>query len=311
MMPTRREFLRRTTLIAGASAAAPGLLAAYAPSLRLGGPVFEKTDDPEALALAHRKLGYRAAYCPDVKPDDPDRIKAVREAFARHDVALAEVGAWCNLLDADAGKREANLKKVSDGLALAEEIGARCCVNIAGSFNPKQWDGPHPDNFSKKYFDATVENARKIIDAVKPRQAKFTFEMMGWAMPESPDRCLDLIKAVDREAFGVHLDPCNIICSPERYYRTTDLLHECFDKLGKWVAGCHAKDVTWKYEGQIHIRETCPGTGVLDYETYLKRLAELPQNPPLLIEHMKGPAEYDKARKYILETGKKAGLSFE
>jgi sugar phosphate isomerase/epimerase len=315
--PTRRDVLRRAALAAG-TAAAPSLLAGRARAeaagpkpLRLGGPVFEKTNDPEALALAHRKLGYRAAYCPGVGLNDADRIRAIAEAFAKHDVVIAEVGVWCNLLDPDAAKREANLKRVTDGLALAEAVGARCCVDIAGSYNPKSWFGPHPDNLSQKFFDATVENARKIVDAVKPKRAKFALEMMGWAMPDSPDCNLRLIKAVDREGFGVHLDPCNLVNCPERFYRNADLLNECFDKLGKWIASCHAKDLAWDIEMNVHFREVVPGTGSLDYATFLKRLAALPQGAPLMIEHLGKPEEYERARDYIVDAGKKAGLAFE
>ncbi|MHC4400565.1 MAG: sugar phosphate isomerase/epimerase, partial [Planctomycetota bacterium] len=97
-------------------------------AIRLGAPVFDAPEEPEEIARAHRKLGYRAAYCPRVDLDDGDRIRDVREAFAKHDVVIAEVGRWCNLLEADPGKRAANLEKVTDGLALAEAVGARCCV---------------------------------------------------------------------------------------------------------------------------------------------------------------------------------------
>ena len=45
---------------------------------------------------------------------------------------LAEVGRWCNLMEADVVKRAANLQTVTDGLALADEIGALNCVDIAG-----------------------------------------------------------------------------------------------------------------------------------------------------------------------------------
>ena len=62
----------------------------------------------------------------------------------------------------------------------------------AGTFNPTGWFGPHPKNLSQEFFDAAVENARKIIDAVKPRRAKFCYEMMGWALPDSPDAYLKL-----------------------------------------------------------------------------------------------------------------------
>lgn len=280
------------------------------PAIRLGGPIFEKTDDPEEMATAHRKLGYRAAYCPGVSLNDQARIDAIAKAFAKHDVVIAEVGRWCNLMDADPAKREANLKTVTEGLALAEAIGARCAVDIAGSFNPTVWYGPHPDNFSQRFFDQAVENARKIIDAVKPKRAKFCYEMMGWALPDGPDSYLKLLKAVDREAFGVHLDIANAVNSPERFYRITDLVNACFDKLGPHIVSCHAKDLTWDVEMNVHFREVTCGTGSIDFKTYLRRLAGLPRNPPLMIEHMPTAEEYDKSRKYLMTLGQEMGLSF-
>jgi len=278
--------------------------------LRLGAPVFNAPEDPEALARAHRQLGYRAAYCPSVTLEQPDRIRALREAFARHDVVIAEVGRWVNLLDADPATRSANLKTVTEGLALADEIDARCCVDIAGSFNPTIWYGPHPDNLSRRFFDAAVENARKILDAVKPRRAKFCYEMMGWAMPDSPGNCLALIRAVDRRAFAVHLDPCNLINSPSRFYQNTALLNECFDKLGRWIVSCHAKDLTWDVEMNVHFREVRPGAGTLDYVTFLRRLAALPNPPPLMIEHLANAEEYDAARKHLFGVAEREGLRF-
>src|SRR5215510_13193594 len=171
--PSRRAFMQKSLVIAATAAVAdPASIlfsraAAAEPAtspLRLGGPPFAGTNEPEALALAHRKLGYRAAYCPNVALTDTDKIRAYADAFARHDVVIAEVGRWYNLLDPDAEKRTQNLKRVTDGLVLAESIGALCCVDIAGSYNSTSWYGPHPENLSAKFFDAIVENARKIID---------------------------------------------------------------------------------------------------------------------------------------------------
>ena len=100
------------TLFGESPAAKPGLR-----PLRLGGPSFAATEDPEALALEHRKLGYRAAYCPGVALKDTDRINALAAAFAKYDVVISEVGRWCNLLDADPTKRRQNLETVTEGLA--------------------------------------------------------------------------------------------------------------------------------------------------------------------------------------------------
>jgi len=315
---TRRKFLQSSALAVAAGAiqssaarlGQAGEPAAKLHPIRLGGPVFDAPADPEALALAHQKLGYRAAYCPGIALDDKEQIRDISRAFAKHDVVLAEVGRWCNLLEADAAKRSANLQTVTEGLALAEAIGARCCVDIAGSYNRQSWYGPHPENLSGRFFDEAVENARKIIDAVKPQRAKFAYEMMGWSLPDSADSYLRMIKAVDREGFAVHLDPCNLVNSPGRFYRNTDLLNECFDKLGRWIVSCHAKDLTWEVEMNVHFREVTLGTGSLDYATFLRRLAALPGDVPLMIEHMQGPEEYDKSRRYLLDLGPKVGASF-
>ena len=285
--------------------------AAAGHAVRLGAPVDAGSDDPDALALAHRKLGYRAAYCPEVKLGDKDRIRAIAEAFAKQDVVIAEVGRWCNLLEADEAKRKENLRTVIDGLALADEIGARCCVNIAGSYNRESWFGPHPDNLSERFFDAAVENARAIVDAVKPKRAKFSYEVMGWALPDGPDTYLALIKAIDRDGFGVHLDPCNAVNCPQRFYGNTALLNECFDKLGPHIVSCHAKDLVWDIEMNVHFREVAPGQGKMDYATWLRRLAELPQDAPLMMEHLASVKEYDAPRQYLFELGSKTGVRFE
>lgn len=277
--------------------------------LRLGGPVFLKSDDPRELAREHRRLGYSAAYCPPAKLADRERLREIGRAFEAENVVIAEVGAWSNLLEAEPEKRKKNYEYVRDRLALADAVGARCCVNIAGSYNTKVWYGPHPKNFSREFFDAAVENARRLIDEVKPRRTRFTYEMMGWAIPDSPESYLRLLKAIDRRAFGVHLDVANGINSPERFYRNTEFIRECFRRLGRWVVSCHAKDLEWIVEMNVHFVEVIPGRGQLDYRTMLTELARLPVEAPLMLEHLKGPEEYEEGKRYIQNLARELGLT--
>ena len=102
------------------------------PAVRLGGPIFNETIDPIELARAHRRLGYRAAYCPKADVKDTPIVRAIEDAFRNQDVAIAEVGRWVNLLDADVAKRRANLETVTEGLALAEAVGALCAWTSPG-----------------------------------------------------------------------------------------------------------------------------------------------------------------------------------
>ena len=300
---TRRNF------VATAAIAAPALYAKPT-RVRLGGPIFLKSDDPGALAKEHRRLGYSAAYCPAVTVQDTAKIRAIESAFKAENVVIAEVGAWKNMLDPDPVARKANIDYVVERMALADEIGARCCVDIAGSFNPKVWYGPHKDNLSQKFLDATVENVRKVIDLTKPKRSSFTVEMMGWNLPDTPDNYLRLIKAVDRQAFAVHVDICNIINCPQKFYNSTAVIEETFRKLGKWIKSCHAKDLAFIPEMNVHFQEVIPGRGELDYKSYLTELSRLPQDAPLMLEHLKGAVEYDEGRKYIQKVAAETGIEF-
>jgi sugar phosphate isomerase/epimerase len=274
----------------------------------LGGPVFLKSEDPAELAREHRKLGFSAAYVPNAQATDSVRCKAIETAFRDADVVLAEVGAWKNMLAEDATERQQNLAYIIERMALAEAVGARCCVTIAGSYNPKVWYGPHPKNFSFEFFDATVENCRKIIDTVKPTRSKFAIEMMGWCIPSGPEEYLRLVQAVERPAFGVHIDICNGINSPERYYNNAGFTRQCFRVLGKHVVSCHAKDLSWLPEMNVHFVEVIPGKGDLDYRPYLTELAKLPQQPPLMLEHLKTAEEYAEGAAYIRSVAEGLGI---
>lgn len=299
------QFTRRH-LLAG-FAAAPALAATGRP-VRLGGPIYLKTStDPRELAREHRRLGYSAAYCPPIKLED---AAAARAAYAAENVVIAEVGAWKNMLDPNDEARKANLAYVIERLALAEAVGARCCVDIAGSYNPKVWYGPHPKNLSQEFFDATVENCRNVIDQVKPKRTTFSIEMIGWNIPDGPDSYLKLIRAVDRKAFAVHMDICNGVNSPERFYRNREFIEECFKKLGPWIASCHAKDLQWIPEMNVHFVEVIPGRGEIDYKAYLRELTKLPTDAPLMLEHLKSAAEYDEGRAYIQKMAAEAGVTF-
>jgi sugar phosphate isomerase/epimerase len=303
--PTRRSLLAGLTI-------APFVQAATATRrIRLGGPVFLESEDPEELASEHRRLGYSAATCPQATADDKDRVQSIARAFAKHDVVIAEVGAWVNMLDPDSGKRRTNLKYVTDRLALAEAVGARCCVDIAGSYNSTTWYGLHPKNYSREAFDATVENCRKVIDAIKPTRTRFSIEMQVGLQPRGLDGYVQLIKSVDRKAFGVHLDVCNGIDSPEKFYENAAYIRECFRKLGPWVLSCHAKDLAWVPDGyNLHFAEVIPGRGEVDYRAYLGELAQMPVETPLLLEHLKSADQYEEGKRHILKVGADLGIAF-
>jgi len=49
------------------------------------------------------------------------------------------------------------------------------------------------------------------------------------------------------------------------------------------------------------------GKGVIDFTTYIRRLAALAHDAPLMIEHMNGQQEYERCRDYLLAIVKATG----
>jgi sugar phosphate isomerase/epimerase len=291
------------------SAAAGPARSAGSASVRLGAPLFEPYDDPDDWIRILKSSGYRAAYCPVEPGVDETVIRAYERAAVKNDVVIAEVGAWSNPLSPLPTEAEAALEKCIRGLELADLIGARCCVNISGSRNSTYWAGPHEDNLTPEVFDMVVVNTRKIIDAVHPVRTFFALEAMPWSFPDSTETYLQLLKAVDRKQFGVHLDPVNMITSPRDYFNNGVLIREMFTVLGPHIRSCHAKDITLREDNYIpQLDELRPGLGKLDYLTFLKELAGL-GDVPLMMEHLGSAEEYRLAASHIRTVGGSAGVS--
>jgi sugar phosphate isomerase/epimerase len=106
------------------------------------------------------------------------------------------------------------------------------------------------------------------------------------------------------------MDVCNGVNSPTRFYGNANFTRECFTKLGKWIVSCHAKDLAWVPEYNVHFREVVPGRGQIDYATYLRELSKLPIDAPLMLEHLQTPEEYDEGRNYIRSVGDRIGIKF-
>jgi sugar phosphate isomerase/epimerase len=275
--------------------------------MRLGGPVYGSFGSADEWAAAVRAKGYRAAYCP-VKLDAPDdEVAAYARAAEGADIVIAEVGAWSNPLIPDTAERAAALDKCKAALALADRIGARCCVNISGS-RGEPWDGPHPDNLTPETFDRVVESVREIIDAVRPTRTAYTLEPMPWMYPDSADSYERLIAAINRPTFAVHFDPVNLIVSPQHYYGAAAMVRDFVARLGPHIRAVHVKDIVLHPKLTVHLDEVRPGLGGFPLADLLRTLNGLHVDLPVLVEHLPNAEEYDLAAAHLRTVAAEAGI---
>jgi sugar phosphate isomerase/epimerase len=275
--------------------------------VRLGSPLPQTWDSPAGWIEALQRHGFRTSYWPLGDDAASDTVRQYADAAAAADIVIAEIGAWSNPLSADEPTRAAALELCKTRLELADRVGARCCVNLAGT-RADSWDGPHHGNLGAETFALIVDTVREIVDAVEPRRTFYTLEPMPWSLPDSPDSYVELMRAIERPRFAVHLDPVNMINSPAKYYDNAGLLRDCFAKLGPHIKSCHAKDITLANELTVHLAEVRPGLGALDYRVFLTEMDRLDPDTPLLVEHLPDDAEYRAATAHIRGVAASLGL---
>ncbi len=254
----------------------------------------------EEWAEKQAGLGCGAVVFPVQSSEPESRICEYKAAAEKHGLMIAEVGIWRNALAADPDERKKNIDWCVEQLRLADFLGARCAVNVAGAFGPR-WDGHYRANFTPEARRQTVAMVREIIDRAAPKNTYFTLEPMPWMIPTSPKDYLRLVEEVDRDRFAVHLDVINMVNSAERYFGAEEFVDECTELLGSRIRSCHIKDVHLSEEYTFRLEECAPGQGEFPLRYYAEKLTELDGDMPVILEHLSTDEEYLRYLQYLKE----------
>ena len=245
-------------------------------------------------------LGCRSVVFPVDSSSSKELINEYVNEAKSHDLLIAEVGIWRNAIDPNTEKAQNNIDYSINQLKLADDIGARCCVNVAGALG-ERWDGGYKENFSNYAWDKTVEMIQNVIDSVKPQNTYFTIEPMPWMIPTGPKEYLKLLEDVNRERFAVHMDIINMINSPNRYFFSDKFTEECFRLLGPYIKSCHLKDIRLLDDFTFQLKECACGEGTFNYLKYIDIASSIDKDMPMIIEHLKNDEAYEESTKYVLD----------
>ena len=277
----------------------------------LGGTVAGRYGTPEEWEGLLKQSRFKAVTAPFACYTPEKEIAAYCAAAERQGAVIAEVGVWKNLFDPDPAAAAANLAYAKGQLALADAWGIPCCVNIVGTQSAAGWDAADKSNFTPETYEKIIASIREIIDSVKPDRAFYCIEPMPWMVPDGPEAYLQLIRDVDRKQFGAHMDFVNMINCPRRYLNAEGFIDECFRTLAPYIKSTHLKDTRMHPTRLTTILEECsPGEGDLNFQNVLTIMDRyLPQDAPVLLEHMQTFAEYEKAYAYVAAEAEKAHIS--
>ena len=268
--------------------------------MRLGTSSPLKHDSAEEWAKNQIALGCRSVVFPLSSDDPEDKIKEYVDAARKNDLLIAEVGIWRNAMSMDPDDRKAQRDYCVRQLQLADRIGARCAVNVAGAMGPR-WDGHYKENFTEETKAEIVKMVREIIDRAEVTNTYFTLEPMPWMIPTGPVDYVRLIEEVNRDRFAVHMDIINMTNSFDRYYGAERFIDRCVELLGNRIRSCHIKDVHLKEEYTFQLEECAPGKGEFPLRYYVQKMNSLDPDMPVILEHLNTDEEYIQYMNYLKE----------
>jgi len=242
---------------------------------------------------------------------DDDACAAFGEKARSLGIVVGEAGFWENLMTDDAETRTRRIDQVRRMLHKADIMGCGCIVTLVGTKSPSDRPlAPHPYMYSdhcKKEFRQVV---LRVLDGLDLQRAKYVIEPWHNTFFYQPEDIREFIDSVDHHAFGLHLDQMKLV-NQEYFFHTTDLINKTFDLLAEKVFSVHLKDIRCD-ETHMFLKwdEVYIGDGVLDYETYLRRLDELPAETPCYCEHMSQESDFTLCFERLHRIADRIGVRF-
>jgi sugar phosphate isomerase/epimerase len=282
--------------------------------MRLGGHLFQAETISELHELTEKLdcYGLSTITAPRGLADtNEDFCQEFCQEAERLNIVIGEAGFWQNLMTDDTELRNTRIETVRRLLKKGDLMGCRCVVTLVGSKDPSDAAAaPHPYMYTEACKQEFREIVLRILDGLDLKTTKYTIEPWHNSFFYRPDEIKTFLDMVDHPLFGLHLDQMNMV-SHETFYDTTQLINTTFDLLADKVASVHLKDVRWNYHHMfLKWDEVTIGDGVLDYDTYLKRLDTFDADMPCFCEHIQTEELYALNFARLHYKAEKAGTAF-
>ncbi|HEX2033350.1 MAG TPA: sugar phosphate isomerase/epimerase family protein [Chloroflexota bacterium] len=235
-----------------------------------------------------RDLGFSGCFTrftDDPFETPPAKAHRVRDLLAEYGLRMYQaIGYRPPLIHPDEAVRREAVKVLSAAVRLTKELGCRGTHTGPGSLSPRGAWSPHPYNWTAQAKDQLIKSLREVAPVAEECGVYLGMEGHVLVTLNSAATMAEVLGAVDSPMVRCDLDPVNWI-THETVYHTGPAVEAMADTLQGFIIGGHAKDVTIEDRLVIHVSECAAGTGLLDYETFLRRIEALDPEFPLVVEH--------------------------
>jgi sugar phosphate isomerase/epimerase len=216
-------------------------------------------------------------------PSMPDEISAelaerIRGAHAARGIAMAAVSGTFNMIHPDAAVRETGLRRLGVLAGAAQAMGTGLITLCTGSRDPQDMWRRHADNdLPEAWRDLRASLERALLIA-EQNDVVLGFEPEVANVIDTAEKGRRLLDEMQSPRLKVVFDAANLFRAGD-LARMAGVLGEAFDLLGGDIVLAHAKDLSRDGEAG----HQAAGTGLLDYDLYLKLLRQHGYAGPLVL----------------------------
>ncbi|GGB06967.1 xylose isomerase [Brucella endophytica] len=247
-----------------------------------------------------------------------DKCIRIRETFRDHNLPISCISGYTNIVHPDREERARRVGYLKEIIRHAQYLGTPYVISETGTFNTESDWVHHPRNKTEEGFEECREVIADLAQYAYDHGAVFLIETYVNNVVGSVEETVRMFAQVDHPGLGLLMDPTNYF-ETHNIDRMDAILTQVFDTLFDKIRIGHAKDVkrsgsdksekhadigdedaleshTFRGVGEIEL--PAPGLGSLNYDLYLKRLAQKHPNIPIIIEHL-DEADVPRAKKFL------------
>jgi sugar phosphate isomerase/epimerase len=203
-------------------------------------------------------------------------------SVADHDLRVAALAGYRNLIAPDPATRRENLKFIARCLETAPALGTWVVATEAGTRDPDSEWADHPDNRGDEAWELFVDAVDTLLPIAERAGTVLALEASVKHVLRNMSRVLDVLDRFPSRHLQLVCDPYNYVSRdllPAQDRHTRELLDRFEDRF----VLAHGKDV-----GPGGAEESTPefGTGVFDQRPYLEFLRTQRPDLPLVLEHL-------------------------
>jgi sugar phosphate isomerase/epimerase len=242
----------------------------------------------------------------------------IRETFRDHNLPISCISGYTNIIHPDKAERERRVGYLKEIIRHAQYLGTPYVISETGTFNTESDWVHHPKNKTEEGFEECRKVVADLAQYAYDHGAMFLLETYVNNVVGSVEETVRMFAQVDHPGLGLLMDPTNYF-ETHNIDRMDAILNQVFDTLSDKIKIGHAKDVkrsgddksekhadigdenaseshTFRGVGEIEL--PAPGLGSLNYDLYLKRLAQKHPNIAMIIEHL-DETDVPRAKKFL------------